>query len=119
PLGVWSDPASRVPHMARGAVTPLMYPGAAVRFRLLRGPATTCRQIGPWRSGRISWSKSANRVVRSALRTPADRPLGGRTTMQRAVVLEPYQAMWPADDPNADFRSKVAEYSRLDPLPTL
>jgi hypothetical protein len=25
----------------------------------------------------------------------------------------------PADDPNADFRSKVAEYSRLDPLPTL
>ena len=39
--------------------------------------------------------------------------------MQRAVVLEPYQAIWPADDPNADFRSKVAEYSRLDPLPTL
>jgi len=39
--------------------------------------------------------------------------------MQRAVVLEPYQATWLADDPNADFRSKVAEYSRLDPLPTL
>ena len=39
--------------------------------------------------------------------------------MQRAIVLEPYQATWPADDPNADFRSKVAEYSRLDPLPTL
>ena len=39
--------------------------------------------------------------------------------MQRTVVLEPYQAIWPADDPKADFRSKVAEYSRLDPLPTL
>ena len=39
--------------------------------------------------------------------------------MQRAIVLEPYQATWPANDPNADFRSKVAEYSRLDPLPTL
>jgi uncharacterized protein DUF6027 len=39
--------------------------------------------------------------------------------MPRAIVLEPYQAMWPADDPNADFRSKVAEYSHLDPLPTL
>jgi Family of unknown function (DUF6027) len=39
--------------------------------------------------------------------------------MPRAIVLEPYQAMWPADDLNADFRSKVAEYSRLDPLPTL
>jgi hypothetical protein len=39
--------------------------------------------------------------------------------MPRAIVLEPYQAMWPADDPNADFRSRVAEYSRLDPLPTL
>jgi uncharacterized protein DUF6027 len=39
--------------------------------------------------------------------------------MPRAIVLEPYQATWPPDDPNADFRSKVAEYSRLDPLPTL
>ncbi len=39
--------------------------------------------------------------------------------MPRAIVLEPYQAMWPPDDPNAEFRSKVAEYSRLDPLPTL
>jgi hypothetical protein len=39
--------------------------------------------------------------------------------MQKAVVLEPYQASWPADDPNAEFRNKVAEYSRLDPLPTL
>jgi hypothetical protein len=39
--------------------------------------------------------------------------------MQKAIVLEPYQAMGPADDPNADFRNKVAEYSRLDPLPTL
>jgi hypothetical protein len=39
--------------------------------------------------------------------------------MPRAIVLEPYQATWPADDPNADFRSKVVEYSRLDPLPTL
>lgn len=39
--------------------------------------------------------------------------------MPRAIVLEPYQATWPADDPNADFRSKVAEYSCLDPLPTL
>jgi hypothetical protein len=25
----------------------------------LRGPATTCRQTGPWRSSSISWSKSA------------------------------------------------------------
>src|SRR6266705_3398386 len=39
--------------------------------------------------------------------------------MQRTIVLEPYKAKWPADDPNAEFRSKVAEYSRLDPLPTL
>ena len=39
--------------------------------------------------------------------------------MQKAVVLEPYQASWPPDDPNAEFRSRVAEYSRLDPLPTL
>jgi hypothetical protein len=39
--------------------------------------------------------------------------------MPRAIVLERYQAMWPADDPDAGFRRMVAEYSHLDPLPTL
>ncbi len=39
--------------------------------------------------------------------------------MPRAIVLERYQATWPADDPDAGFRAMVAEYSRLDPLPTL
>ncbi len=39
--------------------------------------------------------------------------------MPNTIVLEPYQALWPADDPNAEFRRHVAEYSRLDPLPTL
>jgi hypothetical protein len=35
------------------------------------------------------------------------------------VVLEPYEGTWPADDPDASFRALVAEYSRIDPLPTL
>ena len=39
--------------------------------------------------------------------------------MPRAIVLELYQATWAADDPDASFRRMVAEYSRLDPLPTL
>ena len=39
--------------------------------------------------------------------------------MPRAIVLERYQATWPADDPDAGFRRMVAEYSGLDPLPTL
>ncbi len=39
--------------------------------------------------------------------------------MNRAIVLEPYEASWPHDDPDAGFRRMVAEYSRLDPLPTL
>ena len=39
--------------------------------------------------------------------------------MPRAIVLEPYQATWAADDPDASFRRMVAEYSHLDPLPTL
>ncbi len=39
--------------------------------------------------------------------------------MPRAIVLERYQATWPSDDPDAGFRAMVAEYSRLDPLPTL
>src|SRR6266542_3518227 len=35
------------------------------------------------------------------------------------IGLEPYEGTWPADDPDAGFRRMVAEYSRLDPLPTL
>lgn len=39
--------------------------------------------------------------------------------MTDTVVLEPYEGSWPADDPDAAFRQLVAEYSRIDPLPTL
>jgi hypothetical protein len=39
--------------------------------------------------------------------------------MPGVIVLEPYQATWSADDPDAGFRAMVAEYSHLDPLPTL
>ncbi len=37
----------------------------------------------------------------------------------QTILLEPYEATWPPDDPDAGFRSLVAEYSRIDPLPTL
>lgn len=37
----------------------------------------------------------------------------------RPLVLEPYRGSWPSDDPDANFRRLVAEYSRIDPLPTL
>jgi uncharacterized protein DUF6027 len=36
-----------------------------------------------------------------------------------SIVLEPYDGTWPPDDPDAGFRRAVAEYSRLDPIPTL
>jgi hypothetical protein len=39
--------------------------------------------------------------------------------MDRAIVLVPYEGTWPPDDPDAGFRRMVAEYSRIDPLPTL
>lgn len=39
--------------------------------------------------------------------------------MPTTIVLEPYEGTWPEDDPDAEFRRIVAEYSRLDPLPTL
>ena len=39
--------------------------------------------------------------------------------MPRTITLEPYEGTWPPDDPDAGFRSLVAEYSRIDPLPTL
>jgi len=39
--------------------------------------------------------------------------------MNPTIVLQPYEATWPRDDPDAGFRQMVAEYSRLDPLPTL
>lgn len=37
----------------------------------------------------------------------------------RTLVLEPYRGTWPPDDPDAGFRRMVAEYSAIDPLPTL
>jgi hypothetical protein len=39
--------------------------------------------------------------------------------MARTITLEPYDGRWPPDDPDAGFRQMVAEYSRIDPLPTL
>lgn len=35
------------------------------------------------------------------------------------VELEPYTGPWADDDPDANFKAHVAEYSRNDPLPTL
>jgi hypothetical protein len=37
----------------------------------------------------------------------------------RTVTLEPYRGTWPPDDPDAGFRRLVAEYSAIDPMPTL
>jgi hypothetical protein len=37
----------------------------------------------------------------------------------RTITLEPYRGHWPPDDPDAAFRQLVAEYSAIDPLPTL
>ena len=37
----------------------------------------------------------------------------------QTVTLEPYRGHWPPDDPDAGFRQMVAEYSAIDPMPTL
>jgi uncharacterized protein DUF6027 len=37
----------------------------------------------------------------------------------QTVTLEPYLGQWPPDDPDAGFRQMVAEYSAIDPMPTL
>ncbi len=39
--------------------------------------------------------------------------------MERTITLEVYDGTWPADDRDAGFRQMVAEYSRMDPMPTL
>ena len=39
--------------------------------------------------------------------------------MARVIALEAYHGPWPPDDPDAGFRRMVAEYSQIDPLPTL
>jgi hypothetical protein len=39
--------------------------------------------------------------------------------MGRTITLEAYRGTWPPDDPDAGFRRMVAEYSAIDPLPTL
>jgi len=35
------------------------------------------------------------------------------------VTLERYRGQWPPDDPDGGFRQLVAEYSAIDPMPTL
>jgi hypothetical protein len=35
------------------------------------------------------------------------------------ITLETYRGSWPPDDPDAGFRQLVAEYSAIDPWPTL
>ena len=35
------------------------------------------------------------------------------------LTLERYRGHWPPDDPDAGFRQMVAEYSAIDPMPTL
>lgn len=35
------------------------------------------------------------------------------------MQLRPYRDNWPADDPHANFKSDVANYTTTDPLPTL
>lgn len=40
-------------------------------------------------------------------------------TETRTLTLEPYEGSWPDDDPDAGFRSMVAEFSHIDALPTL
>ncbi len=39
--------------------------------------------------------------------------------MTSTITLEPYVASWTDDDPDAGFRTMVAEYSKLDGLATL
>lgn len=48
-----------------------------------------------------------------------DAAVRRKDAMPTSIVLEPYEGTWPDDDPDAEFRRLVAEYSRLDPLPTL
>jgi hypothetical protein len=35
------------------------------------------------------------------------------------MELERYEVTWEPDDPHANFKREVADYSRADPLPTL
>src|SRR6266545_1756309 len=42
-----------------------------------------------------------------------------RVPIGQKIALESYEGSWPPDDPDAGFRRLVAEYSRIDPLPTL
>lgn len=43
----------------------------------------------------------------------------GRRREPITVVLEPYEGSWEDDDPDANFKREVAEYTRADPLETL
>jgi hypothetical protein len=47
------------------------------------------------------------------------KSLDRRQALNSTITLEPYTGRWPEDDPDAGFRSMVAEYSNLDGLATL
>lgn len=43
----------------------------------------------------------------------------GEGRQRGPIVLEPYAGPWAADDPDANFKREVAEYTRVDPIETL
>lgn len=43
----------------------------------------------------------------------------GDGSQRGPIVLERYAGPWDADDPDANFKREVAEYTRVDPLETL
>jgi hypothetical protein len=38
---------------------------------------------------------------------------------QRPIWLERFSDVWPDDDPDANFKREVSEYTRADPMPTV
>src|SRR5207249_4755767 len=60
--------------------------------------------------------------ARHSRHLPARSPPGAaepRACHDRTMNLRPYRDTWPADDPHANFKSDVANYTTTDPLPTL
>ncbi|MPZ74539.1 MAG: hypothetical protein GEU74_15190 [Nitriliruptorales bacterium] len=44
--------------------------------------------------------------------------VSGRSRPRRGVRLQRYTGTWDEDDPDANLKAEVAEYTRSDPLPT-
>jgi hypothetical protein len=78
------------------------------------------RGADPWSAADalvgLSFAKSGSRGTRA---DQGVRPTETYVILRIVIELAPYRDTWAPDDPHANFKAEVANYTTADPLPTL